>query len=54
MRHFVLTGGIPCIMFGAGEVRDAHAPNESISLEDLFSAIEATALFVAEWCASRN
>ncbi|MBA3450125.1 MAG: M20/M25/M40 family metallo-hydrolase, partial [Chloroflexia bacterium] len=50
MRHFLVTGEIPCIMFGAGDVRLAHAPNESVSLEDLMSAIAVTAVFIAEWC----
>ena len=50
MRHFVLTGGMPCVMFGAGDVRLAHAPDESISLQDLFLATTTTAAFIAEWC----
>ena len=50
MRHFVNTGGMPCIMFGAGDVRLAHAPDESISLSDLFTAIRTTAMFIADWC----
>ena len=50
MRHFVLTGGMPCAMFGAGDVRLAHAPDESIPLGDLFTAITTTAVFIAEWC----
>jgi acetylornithine deacetylase len=50
MRHFVNTGGVPCVMFGAGDVRLAHAPDESIPLEDLFTAITTTALLIAHWC----
>ena len=50
MRHFVVTGGVPCVMFGAGDVRLAHAPDESIPLEDLFMAVTTTAVFIAEWC----
>jgi acetylornithine deacetylase len=50
MRHFVITGSMPCVMFGAGDVRLAHAPNESIPLEDLFTAITTTAMFIAGWC----
>jgi acetylornithine deacetylase len=50
MRHFVITGSMPCVMFGAGDVRLAHAPNESILLEDLFTAITTTAMFIAGWC----
>ena len=50
MRHFILTGGMPCVMFGAGDVRLAHAPDEAIPLDDLMVAITTTAAFIAEWC----
>jgi acetylornithine deacetylase len=50
MRHFVNTGGVPCVMFGAGDVRLAHAPDESIPLDDLLTAITTTAVFIANWC----
>jgi acetylornithine deacetylase len=50
MRHFVLVGGMPCVMFGAGDVRLAHAPNESIPLDELFVATTTTAMFIADWC----
>jgi acetylornithine deacetylase len=50
MRHFVHTGEMPCLMFGAGDVRLAHAPDESIPLDDLRLAVTAIALFIADWC----
>jgi acetylornithine deacetylase len=50
MRHFVLTGGVPCVMFGAGDVRLAHAPDESIPIDELLAAITTTAVFIANWC----
>jgi acetylornithine deacetylase len=50
MRHFVNTGRMPCVMFGAGDVRLAHAPDESIPLEDLLTAITTTAVLIANWC----
>ncbi|MDF2760232.1 MAG: DapE-ArgE: peptidase ArgE/DapE family, partial [Thermomicrobiales bacterium] len=50
MRHFVITGGVPCVMFGAGDVRLAHAPDESIPIDDLLTAITTTAVFIANWC----
>jgi len=50
MRHFVISGGVQCVMFGAGDVRLAHAPDESIPLEDLLTAITTTALLIANWC----
>jgi acetylornithine deacetylase len=50
MRHFVNTGGIPCVMYGAGDVRAAHAPDESIVLDEVERAIAALALLIAIWC----
>ena len=50
MRHFVNTGGMPCLMFGAGDVRQAHAPNESIIIDDILKATTILALFIARWC----
>ena len=50
MRHFVNTGGVPCVMFGAGDVRLAHAPDESIPIDELLTAIKTTAVFIANWC----
>ena len=49
MRHFVNTGGMPCLMFGAGDVRLAHAPNESIVIDDVLKATTVLALFIARW-----
>ena len=50
MRHFVHAGGMPCVMFGAGDVRLAHAPDESIDLSDLLAAVRVIASFIAAWC----
>ena len=50
MRHFVNTGSMPCLMFGAGDVRQAHAPNESIVIDDVLRATTILALFIARWC----
>jgi len=50
MRHFVNAGGVPCVMFGAGDVRLAHAPDESIPLEDLLTATLTTSVLIANWC----
>jgi acetylornithine deacetylase len=51
MRHFVHAGKTPCVMFGAGNVRHAHAPDESLPLDDLFTAVSTAATFIAAWCA---
>lgn len=50
MRLFVLFGETPCVMYGAGDVRDAHAPDEHISIPDLMTATKTVALLIADWC----
>ena len=35
MRLWVRVGGTPCVLFGPGDVRDAHAANESVSIDEV-------------------
>ncbi len=53
LRHYVLAGGIPCAMYGAGDVRLAHAPDEYIVLDDLAGATATVAEAIARWCGVR-
>jgi acetylornithine deacetylase len=50
MRLFIRFGGMPCIMYGAGDVRVAHAPDEHISITDLLTATSTVACLLADWC----
>ena len=50
MRLFVRFGGMPCVMYGAGDVRVAHAPDEHISVTDLLTATTTVACLLASWC----
>lgn len=50
MRHFLLFGDTPCVMYGAGDVRLAHHANESIALDDIKTATLTIALAIARWC----
>ena len=50
MRHFITFGGMPCVMYGAGDIRVAHAPDEYIEVEDLLTAVKVVALTLVEWC----
>ncbi len=52
MRHFVLLGGMPCVMYGAGDVGVAHAPDEHVNIEDLLTATKTVACLLADWCAA--
>ncbi len=50
MRHFIVFGGMPCVMYGAGDIRVAHAPDEYLEVEELLTAVKVVALFLADWC----
>lgn len=46
LRHLVNTGGTPGILFGPGDVREAHRENESIRVRELVEGARAVALCV--------
>ena len=50
MRLFIRFGGMPCVMYGAGNVEHAHAPDEHINIPDLITATKTVACLLAEWC----
>jgi acetylornithine deacetylase len=50
MRFFVRMGGMPCVMYGAGDVGWAHCADEHISITDLLTATETVACLLADWC----
>ena len=50
MRLFVRFGETPCVMYGAGDVNVAHAPNEHVSITDLTTATKTIACLLAGWC----
>jgi len=51
-RLFYHRGGMPTVVFGAGELRHAHAPDERIVMRDILRAAEVLARFLARWCGS--
>jgi acetylornithine deacetylase len=50
MRLFIHFGDMPCVMYGAGDVNVAHAPDEHISITDLLTATSTVACLLADWC----
>jgi acetylornithine deacetylase len=50
MRLLVNEGGIPTILFGPGDVRQSHRPDEFVPLDDLLLATRALALTVLRYC----
>jgi acetylornithine deacetylase len=49
-RLFYHRGGMPTLVFGAGDLRHAHALDEQIRLEDILRAAEVLVRFLARWC----
>jgi len=50
MRHFIAFGKMPCVMYGAGDIRLAHAPDEYIEVDELLTAVKVVATLLADWC----
>lgn len=50
MRLFQRFGGMPSVMYGAGDAIEAHAPDESIAIDDLLTATRTIATLLCDWC----
>ncbi|MDQ3602485.1 MAG: ArgE/DapE family deacylase [Actinomycetota bacterium] len=50
MRLLIRFGDMPCVMYGAGDVNVAHAPDEHISITELLTATTTVACLLADWC----
>ena len=50
MRLLVNVGRVPTVLFGPGDVRVAHMPDEYVPLADLIAAAEALTLVALRFC----
>ena len=50
MRHFIDTAKMPCVMYGAGDVRVAHHADEFVPVEELLTVAKTLAVAIVEWC----
>lgn len=50
MRLLSNNFGVPGVMFGAGDIAMAHAPNEYVEIDELVKNAKVMALMMAEWC----
>ena len=50
MRHFIDTAGMPCLMYGARDVRVAHHADEFVPLGELLTVAKSLAVAMVEWC----
>ena len=54
MRHFVNIGGIPCLMYGAGDVARAHRPDEFVPVSEVKTVAKTLAVTLARWCGTNH
>ena len=47
---WLATAGIPTVIYGPGELSQAHTVNESIAVDELLSAAKVYARLIADWC----
>ena len=50
MRLLVNEGHIPTVIYGPGDVRRAHAPDEFVPIRDLAVATQTLALSTLRFC----
>lgn len=54
MRLLVHEGGTPTLMFGPGDIRRAHSPNEFVPVDELITCTQALALGILRFCGYRD
>ena len=50
LRLLIGVGGIPTLQFGPGEIKDAHAPRERVSLQETFDVARALTVLAMRRC----
>ena len=50
MRLFVNVGRMPCVLFGPGDVRDCHMPDESVAVDEVRLAARALIVTAMRFC----
>lgn len=50
MRLFVNVGRMPCVLFGPGDVRDCHMPDESVAVDEVVRAAQALIVAAMRYC----
>jgi len=50
MRHLVNVGKTPTLLFGPGDVRNCHTPNEAVPISELETTVKVLALTILRFC----
>jgi len=51
-RLFSNYAHMPAILYGPGDINEAHSANESIAVEEVLTAVKVLALTIMDWCSS--
>jgi acetylornithine deacetylase len=54
MHLLVNQGGIPTVLFGPGDIRLAHAPDESVALAELEGVARSLVLMILRFCGTKG
>lgn len=49
-RLYANVGGMPTVVFGPGDVKQAHSAGESVAIPEVVKAAEILARFMVSWC----
>jgi len=50
LRLFTNHGDTPAVLYGPGNIFDAHTVNEHVDLEEVLDATKVLAYIVTQWC----
>lgn len=50
LRLFVNHAQMPGVLYGPGDVRQAHTANESVSIDEVVAAVKTITGVISEWC----
>ncbi len=53
-RLFAKVGGMPTVVFGPGNIEDAHSAQEKVSLSEIATAAETLVRFIERWCSAQS
>lgn len=54
MRLFVNVGRMPCVLFGPGDVRDCHMPDESVAVDEIVRAAQVLIVAAMRYCGGED
>jgi len=53
-RLYAKRGGMPTVVFGPGDIADAHSSREKIEIKEITEAAKVLTVFTTEWCSKEG